>query len=389
MPDDGPIVVAAATTHRVAGYVHRAVQQYGSLRGLDPDSAKILAARAMETAMGHLQVLADLSRLQALFDERGLRWCVLKGPAAAELLHGEPWLRRYVDLDVLLDPVDFEEGVRCLEQAGAQTIDRNWATLLAWQHTQIHMRLWTGTVLDLHWHMLNEDADREAFDVDSDAILARVRRVDLGGVTVPTLDAEDMLVHLCVHAASAGGQRLGWLRDIQLAARVAGLDWDLVASRSQESGTTLVTATMMSMAGVTLGDADVRAAGRTLSPSPMWTGMGRAVARISPAARWRGTDHVTLGWVVCRSTRETVPRSILLGLRNTPRLIRRWLTSTRVRARLRPLRDRVCSPTKLRDRALPGDGPHARPAYFRWVAATGSGSRTATSGYKPTDSIDG
>lgn len=382
--DDLAVLAEAAVVHRVPGYVQRWLRETGVPErggGRRGAAAGLVAASTQATA-GHLRCLADLARLRSLLDDRGARWCVFKGPAVTELLHGDADLRLYSDLDVLVHPGDVGAVVTRLEEAGAVVLDAHWRTLLAWQHTQFHLRLWSGTTLDLHWHLINEWYDRDAFAVDTDAVLRRVRRVDLCGGLTPTLDPVDTLVNLCVHAATAGGQRLSWLRDIQLAARAPGVDASTLARRTAASGTRLVTATMLCVAATALGDQYVVRMGRRLAPGASWVRLAIVVARLSPAARWRGADHVTLGWALCRSTRQSTGRSVVIALRGTPRLLRRRVTSARVRAALRPSWDRLRRLTgagRRRARILPHDGPHARDAYLDWVAGSTPAARSASS----------
>lgn len=385
-PGDADALVAAAATHRVGGYVHRALR--AAPGPAEAGVAGRVAAMATRSAAHHLAGIADLARLARILDGEQVRWCTMKGPVVAEVLHGGAGLRGYGDLDVLVAPDDLLRVVTLLEDAGAQVIDRHWRTLLAWRHTQLHLRLWASTTLDLHWHLLNEWYDRDAFSFDTDTLLAGVHRVQLDGVQVPTLGAADTLIHLCVHAAVAGGQRLMWLRDIQLAARSEDVDWQVVGTRAAATRTRLVTATMLTQAGTALGDAHLRSAGRQLSPNRMWTGVAGGVARVSPPARWRGDEHLTLGWALCRSTRQTAGRSLWILLAHVPRLLRRWITTPRVRAAVRSLvPQRAAARDRTTGRALPDDGPEHSPAYHAWVRQSvghvrppGSGRATPSPG---------
>jgi len=72
-----------------------------------------------------------------------------------------------------------------------------------------------------------------------------------------TLCPEDMLVHLCAHAALRHQLRsLSQLLDVALLiARHSGLDWDMVKSRAVKLGAARVTATALEMAGRYMGAA--------------------------------------------------------------------------------------------------------------------------------------
>jgi hypothetical protein len=73
--------------------------------------------------------------------------------------------------------------------------------------------------------------------VGGDDVLEDVRRrvrVDLGGHPVPTLDPADSLIHLAVHAALSGGDRLVWIKDIERAVVIRRPDWEELVARSRE-----------------------------------------------------------------------------------------------------------------------------------------------------------
>ena len=43
---------------------------------------------------------------------------------------------------------------------------------------------------------------------------------------VPVLGTEDMVLHAAAHAGWSGGERLGWLVDVDSVVRAGGIDWD-------------------------------------------------------------------------------------------------------------------------------------------------------------------
>ncbi|MCH1922241.1 nucleotidyltransferase family protein, partial [Shewanella sp. A3A] len=72
---------------------------------------------------------------------------------------------------------------------------------------------------------------RRAFPLDVDVMLARRRHHDLSAVSLPMLDPEDQALHVAVHAAQAGANRLMWLADVYYASQ--DVDWDELERRSR------------------------------------------------------------------------------------------------------------------------------------------------------------
>jgi hypothetical protein len=227
---------------------------------------------------------------------------VIKGPAAVELLYGAPGRRAYQDLDVLVEPAAFRDVLAALERAGATMLDRNWMMLRKELRGEIHLGLPRGTSLDLHWNLIN--MNRGQMWIDSSEVLQRSERRDLGGVIVPVLDPADTLVHLAVHAAVSGGDRLLWLKDIERAATILDPPWELVVERARHWQVAAPAGLILGRAREVLG-----------APIPEWVpvqllgsrtaGLVRLVARASP---W----ELSVGRLTAAS--HVVSRNISLGV---------------------------------------------------------------------------
>lgn len=215
---------------------HRVVPAlYLAVRTRDDVDPKIVAAirRAHAVRGGEqLRTLGDLAAATNALEAVGVEVLVVKGPVVAERLYPSSDLRPYDDLDLLVRPEDLPAAVSALEGAGAELLDRNWTLIRDERRGQLHLRLPLGTVVDLHWHLLNRGVVRKGFDMKTEDVFARARAVTIAGLTVRTLDATDTLLHLCVHAALSGADRLVWVRDIQLAIEVDAPPWDDVVARA-------------------------------------------------------------------------------------------------------------------------------------------------------------
>ena len=131
---------------------------------------------------------ANLARVRATVDwfaavaERvGCEWVVVKGIALAEDVYRDPRLRFSVDVDVLVDPTAFRVVLEVLQRDGWRLIDRNWPLLMTSRPGQLRLVSPSGSLLDLHWHLLNNPRLRGEFPISSKEILAR-RRVLPSGV---------------------------------------------------------------------------------------------------------------------------------------------------------------------------------------------------------------
>ena len=149
-------VVEVAEAHRLDSALLRHLEGHA-----EPDErlAPLLAAlRAERTAqlVSHLTTQADLRTLAGVLDGADVPWAVVKGPAAAATFWPASDMRDYRDLDVVVHPARFGEVLGLLVDAGAEQLDLNWGLVRRQMRAELTFVLPRGTLLDLHWHPVNE-----------------------------------------------------------------------------------------------------------------------------------------------------------------------------------------------------------------------------------------
>lgn len=187
----------------------------------------------------HLRALAETQAVAQAFAGTGVRWVVVKGVVLAQVVYRRPSVRPYSDLDVLVHPADLGPALDALEAAGFEVLDRNWRLVADSQRGEISLSTPTGTLLDLHWHLVNEASARARFSLDIAAMVERRTTADIGGMHVPTLRADDTVVHLALHAVLSGGHRLQWLLDVQQSLRWCGSPATELARTARAAGALL------------------------------------------------------------------------------------------------------------------------------------------------------
>ena len=224
-------VPAHARLHRVEGCVHETLK---GRAGVDPAVVAALADARTGAARQHLRTVRTVRGLAAVLGDAGIGWLVMKGPVLAGRLYGDVGLRSSIDLDLLVARQDFARAVRALEAAGYVHLFRNWP--FVWDARAGELPLGAGDVtLDAHWHLLFGEYDRRHFDLDPAAFMERARVVEVGGVPVPTFDEVDTLLHLALHGAHSGADRLVWLKDIERSLSVERPDLDELVARARRS----------------------------------------------------------------------------------------------------------------------------------------------------------
>jgi hypothetical protein len=244
--------------------------------------------------------------VRAALSGTGVEPVVVKGPVLALDAYPEPGLRSYVDLDVVVPPQALGPVLTALGRAGFTVLDRNWPLMRELEVGEIRIQAPSGGAVDLHWHLVNEAAARRAFRLDRALWADRLRRVDLGGAPVLTLDPLLTLVHLGVHGALSGGHRLLWLTDLQRVLLRHDPDWDEVVATARASRTGPPLQVMLSRLRRVLGHPVPDRVLRDLAPAT-WRAVTAAADLLSPVTRTPAGGSVAQ--LVARSSRASAASS--------------------------------------------------------------------------------
>jgi hypothetical protein len=339
-----PVLVDHAVYHGVIAWLYRSLL---SADGIPAEVLDELRPHHTLAAYNHFQGLWELAGVQPLLDRTGVAWAVLKGAAVVDLLYGGAGRRHYQDIDLLVDPVGFPLVVEALQEAGARLLDRNWRMIRTEMRGQVHLLLPRGTPGDLHWDLIN--VQRGHMHIDAPTVLARAQRVDIGGVAIPVLDATDSLIHLAVHASLSGGDRLIWLKDIELAASVRPPSWDDAVDRAANWGVSRPVGLMLSRARSVL---------RANVPEGVTEQMlGRWLDRLSRRIDRRWPPQLSRGGA---NPSRAISRAIGHGLIGGA-----WLTLGRLVKHLDPREPEASSPFKT------AGNDRDREEFFRAVTTAG------------------
>jgi len=349
-----------ATYHRVAPWVHRAL---ATQPALSEHVSEQLQVKQRDGIALHIRALGTLAKLAGPLDAVGARWLVMKGPALAKLVYKRPELRPYSDLDVLVERRQFAQAVASLEEIGFRLIDANWALMARTGAGQVHMEDPAGGALDLHWHVLFDRSLRQTFAVPMAEMVERSRSADINGIATHVLDPVDTQLHLCLHAAQEGADRLLWLKDLEQVARHDGGDWDELVDRARHWRVSLPVAIVLSRARAAVGAPVPEGVIEALAPSRAWRGLAWGVDRLFPASSSRGEGNPAT--LLARSARDDVPSSVANFVGGLGERLRR-LAVTRSWRRDRSQWDPQ-DPASLLYRSASGRSVVDRTAFFEWV----------------------
>lgn len=231
--------------------------------------SRIAGAQAVKLSAVLVQVISDLS-------EHQIPVLAFKGPSLAAILYSNVTLRSYADLDFLFLPEDIKLARIVLQEKG-------WAAVedIASIHEESFLRsqceiglLRNETLLELQWALAPRFF---SLDLPLEAMMRRAVTVEVIGVPVKTLAADDLFLALAVHGAKHLWSRLGWVVDIAALLGSESIDGSRIAGIALQCHLQRIVAVALLMAEK-IGDVRIPAELRTLmAQDPQASAMASAL----------------------------------------------------------------------------------------------------------------
>ena len=186
----------------------------------------------------NLLLTGELLRLLNVFEGRGIPAIPYKGPVLAAVAYGNLALRQFIDLDILVHKQDVSRARELLISLGYrpdhQLTRGQEAALFRTERQYVFTHEDKGSKVELHWAIMPRFL---SVSLDPERLWKRLERVSLGGDSVPTLSAEDLLLILCVHGSVHLWERLGWVCDVaELVSARKGMNWAQAAEQAAAQG---------------------------------------------------------------------------------------------------------------------------------------------------------
>ncbi len=239
-----------AEHHRL---VPRVYEQLSALEVAPPEFLETLRARYQASARQALWFTGELIRIVDHLESLGIQVLPYKGPTLAEALYADVTKRRFGDLDFLVHASDVAKAKTAL-------LDLGYESNLHFTGPEARAYLASGyeypfnsthgrNLVELKWQILPRFY---SVNFDVDAMFQKAVSVNIGGHSLRTLCAEDLLMVLCMHAAKHAWSQLSWLCDITQLAKQP-LDWNAIEKRSKDLGIARVVAVNFLLANKLLG----------------------------------------------------------------------------------------------------------------------------------------
>ena len=231
---DADSFICLAKAHGVLGHFTAAL---AGISGFQIPSSFLDSLRVHQRAhlLSNLAMTAELFRVLELFRQSEIECVVVKGPVLSLRAYGEPAVRQYADLDLLLRQKDIPRAAEILVAADYNSrispeVIRSGKIpgeyRFGAQDTEIILELHTERTLRYF-----------PLPLPIEEYFQSKTSLSLDGRPVPALSAEHEFVLISVHSATHFWERLMWICDV--AAMVHNrpeLDWNLIRRSATEAG---------------------------------------------------------------------------------------------------------------------------------------------------------
>ena len=235
---DGPLdwdfLSAQADEQAVLQLVQRRMATRYADRVPEPVLARMAEECRLLTQLSQA-LTRELLDLLTLFSTSDIPALPFKGPTLGLQAYGDPALRTFADLDVLVRPADLEDAHAVLLNGGFRpsfptTPARRALLVDRGSHESFERD--DGVAVELHWRIAGAVSD---FGLDYARLWSRLGVVSLGGRPVTALEPVDLLLVLCIHGAKHAWERLAWICDVaELVRRTPEMDWTALVAEAEE-----------------------------------------------------------------------------------------------------------------------------------------------------------
>ena len=228
-----PLLLQRAQQHRVVPLLDERVRQLD--HGLVPPEVRdrLRELRRRQTLLT-LPLTAELFRVQEHFAKAGIEILVTKGPALALRCYGEPGMRQYSDLDLVIREADIRRATQAMLVLGYQpriplaAIDAKKMT-----GEYAFRKPGTDVLVEFHTERTFRYHPRR---LQIEKLFQRRALITIDARNVPVLSLEDELVLICVHGAKHFWERLMWIADVAALISRQAPEWDRAMAVAREAG---------------------------------------------------------------------------------------------------------------------------------------------------------
>ncbi|HEX2116278.1 MAG TPA: nucleotidyltransferase family protein [Alphaproteobacteria bacterium] len=230
---DWTVLVRMAEAHGVTAL---ALRRLADIPGVPPEIAAAGETYLANQAARNAALTRALKDVIVALAAKGIPAIPFKGPVVAQLAYGDPALRRYRDLDILVREKDAAAACEALTALGFRaTGSLSPAQLRAFRRYSGQDIVFKGDVaVEPHWALAPRTL---SLRIDYEGLWTRAREIDLEGQPIFCFGPEDLVTVLCLHGSKEQWTLLLWIADLaHMIAASPALDWPALLRRARTQG---------------------------------------------------------------------------------------------------------------------------------------------------------
>ena len=222
-----------ASEHGLLGLVTRCLLEHCQSE-IPVETSDALRSWRRSHALFTLNLAAEMFRLFDRFRGLGIEAAVIKGPVLSLRCFGDPGLRQYGDLDLIVRDKDISRVTELMIDLGYEAAVPPAAIQARKIPGEYNFRLKSSQLLvEFHTERTFRYHPRR---LALDNLFQRHTAAEFDGRRIPALSLEDELVLICIHGAKHFWERLGYIADVAAFFARQELDWQKVESAAAEVG---------------------------------------------------------------------------------------------------------------------------------------------------------
>ena len=233
-PLDWDVLLELAEEHSVQGILAKHLEGLRFI-GIPAAAREKLTTRMRTQHLFTLSLIAELFRVLDDFAAAGIEVLVIKGPVTSVVAYGDPAMRGFGDVDLLLRQRDIARASRQMQSLGFEA-SVPYSAIEAGKvpGEYVFRRAATKRMVEIH----TEQTFRYYPNgMPIEDMFRRKRMVSLEGREVPTLGLLDEVIFYSVHGAKDFWERLMWISDVAaLAKNHPELDWQAAQQNAASCG---------------------------------------------------------------------------------------------------------------------------------------------------------
>jgi len=226
-------LISLAEDHSVLGLTAARLANYDE-NAVSLENQENLRAWRRAYTLFTMNLTAEMFRLFDSFGAAGVEALVIKGPVLSLRCYGDPGLRQYGDLDLIVRDKDIQRSTELMISLGYEPS----VPLTAIQAKKIpgeyvFRQFSTKLLVEFHTEFTFRYHPRP---LPVESLFERQARVNIDSHQVPSLSPEDELILICIHGAKHFWEQLSYIADVAAFVSRQELDWGRVMAAAAEVG---------------------------------------------------------------------------------------------------------------------------------------------------------